>query len=316
MSNMNESEYLEILKSLNISGESLSTFYPQITEPIVPVSLSGTSAQDFFKWKKMRVDATILEPGDKVGKWVKLNLLEVVWVKILQELKNFGVPNTSIIKIKDELFNNSVDVLIENMDYVNKLIDKKFTDIEQAKQIKSLLLIFKTDSSIINSKYIKLLNPFTGIISEVLLKGASISLLIWKNEKQYDFEIDGMTLREKGSTNLEMVKAMPHLKIPINRIIAEFIIKNESHAQQFGLLLEQEQEVIEALRDNTIKEIVIKKNSNEKELVMTTTQIVELKDNNARKFIHILGMNQYNEIRVVTRNNKHIILENKKKKRI
>ena len=280
----------------------------------MPVSQSGTSAQDFFKWKKMRVDS-LPDPGDKVGKWVKLNLAELLWVKILQALKDFGVSNTDIIKMKDELFMNGFDLLTEDMDYTNNLIDKNFTDPDQAKQIKSFLWIYKTNPSLIDPKHIKLINPFTGILSEVLLLGTNISLLISKNIKQYKLEIEGMTFREKNATDLEMVKAMPHLKIPINTIIADFIVTNESHAKYFGLLLEQEQEVIKALRNSMIKEIIIKKNNNE-ELVMTTTQIVEFKDNNARKFIHMLGMNEYNEIRVVTRNDKHIIIENKKNKKI
>lgn len=314
MNNMTESQYLEMVKSLDISEESLSKFYPQVTEPIVPVSALGISAYDFFKWKKMRVDTTVLEPGDKVGKWVKLNLVEVVWVKIIEVLKDFGVPNTTIIKIKDELFSYRFEQ-IEDIDLANNLIDQNFADKKLANQIKSLLLLFNTNPSLIDSKFMKLVNPFTGIISEVLLKGANISLLIWKNKKQYDFEIEGMTLREKGSTNLEMVKAMPHLKIPINTIIADFIVTNESHAKQFGLLLEQEQEVLKALRDDTIKEIIIKKNNTE-ELLIITTEVVELKENNARKFINMLGIRDYNEIRVVTRNDKHIIIENKKKKKI
>ena len=85
--------------------------------------------------------------------------------------------------------------------------------------------------------------------------------------------------------------------------------------KEITLISDKEIEILEAIRNKEVTEITIKKDNDEK-LVFTTTKRSELKYENIETLKRILRMNEFDDVRVVLRNNKHIYLENKTRKKL
>lgn len=107
----------------------------------------------------------------------------------------------------------------------------------------------------------------------------------------------------------------PHITLSLNELIAEYLldIKYEKINIEFGLITNKEIEILEAIRNKEITEITINKGENES-LTYTCTKRSELKDEQVQMIKRLLRMNEFNDVRVVLRNDKHIYLENKTRK--
>ncbi|UPT69038.1 MAG: hypothetical protein M0D57_10635 [Sphingobacteriales bacterium JAD_PAG50586_3] len=148
-------------------------------------------------------------------------------------------------------------------------------------------------------------------IVEILLGGARLSLLYSKE----GIKIDGSRNATKGLLKeIEEFKTKPFICIPLNNLIEEFIEfdKTETLSREFGLFSETEESVIKALRNDDVKEIQIRKsNENEPTIIQITKR--EITGEKVRMIKRLLGMNDFDEMRVVLRNDKHIFIESKSK---
>ena len=116
---------------------------------------------------------------------------------------------------------------------------------------------------------------------------------------------------------MDAVKDQTHLSLCLNELIAEYLldIKCERINKEFGLISEQEIEILAAIRNKEITEININKGHNEV-LSFIVTKRSELKDDQVQTIKRLLRMNEFDDVRVVLRNDKHIYLENKTRKKI
>jgi hypothetical protein len=300
--------------------ENIERYAPLIRTSAVPLSFTGVNARTFFAWKQNGlVDLTILKKEDENGrKWIKLNLYEFVWIKMVQNMRDFGLPYEIIKSVKNELETKNY-LLIgqylegaekywrENTDYSDEKIVElkelfsKFSDI--------LCITYDEDDPYEQQKTIL----FDIIIKTIQLKSKS-SILIVKDNNEFKAKYvfyDGVEVLQPYI--LPTIRK-PHFEIPLLEIIEDFFNEPKSvqYGEELGLIDQKEKKVLEALRKNDFIELHIKLDQ-DNDLIIESINDGSITDEQATQVRKILGLNQYEEITLKYRNNKNLYFRNKKR---
>ena len=312
---LNENELIDAFKSLGASEQMLETYYPRINEPLVKPSDLDFGSREFFYWTHNRViDIPKAEKGQ--SRWTRLNLIQVVWIKVVRELRSFNFPFNHIVKIKEDLFQNAFQLIFSLIETDLDEIVNSIKDTKAQKLLRQVFLLSKENQKIFDEHLVASSTIISGLLSDILLFNRKIYLHLCSIGDEILMVIEGHTMQHASEANLIEIRKRTHLTISLNDLISEhlFDIKYEKMNKEFGLISEDELVVLESIRKKEVREIHITKDDNEK-LSYTTTSRSELKDDQVQMIKRILRMNEYDDVRVILRNEKHIYLENKKRRK-
>ena len=153
--------------------------------------------------------------------------------------------------------------------------------------------------------------------------GSMVCRLFFVNEKssiviakdRSDFKVTFLTSATFDETrNLnDPLLELTHLEIPIRVFFEEFLedSKSEKFIESFELLNLREKKVIEAIRKKDFKEITIRMNQSDKNMIIEVEKDGDLLEQKAREVRRILGLNEYEEVTIKYRNDKHLYFKNK-----
>ena len=241
------------------------------------ISDLGVTSRVFSNWKLKNIIPKVDE-----RQWVRLNLFEYFWIQIIKDFRALGLPLKLIEKVKDQLFNHLSfkEVFFDEQDVFQEEIlrdNKRFITDEEFEQIKSDMINNRDDENV--SSFLNASVPlFYGIVISVLLDHADIKLTINQDGEvgfiQEDLEI--------GTYVLEAIKTGPLVILSLKRYLYTLMSEptQVSTAQQLGLLNEVESEVIKAMRENNLKELVINfdPKGNHKDLTYTWEKSIKQED--------------------------------------
>lgn len=295
-----------------IGLKEIQLLYPKIQDRIIPLTNTDISARVFFNWKaKKLIDLAEFEKND----WVRLNIFQYVWLKIIEELRYFGVSLSNIKKVKEFLFTSTLDPVLEDS---TKLIEalKNNPSIlkEQIEATERIVSELKERGGLPSELKIIETNLGAEIIS-TLIRGTNASLVILVKG---DNILVNLTSFNSKSDIDELLTIYPNIQIPLKRIIGE-IFEHEENAtaiETLGLINVEEKQVLDALRDRSFKEITIK-NSIEKKTGKNSLAIEVLKEadlideQKIKQIKRMLGLNEFSEIVLKLRNDKHVYIKNK-----
>ena len=290
--------------------------YSRIFERRVPLSLSQVNKRNFHYWKEEGLIDWTAEKEDDKRSWVRLNVYDFVWIKIVQYARDFGIPLETIRAFKNELFKVIADEFETNSDEFKRIINELNHDDAKIAEIDAYIEIVKSErDDIIEAGQLHLISIFGSIISECIWKGSQLSIVFKKKKDAYTFDFVGYSevLKINLPYNQELFN-QPTLIIPLNVIINEFMGEpnNTSNLNYWGFLNAKENRVIDAIRNDDYQSIQIKRNGKE-DFVIEATKDVDLKDEKAKEIQRILGLKEYEEINLVYRNAKHVFVRNKKR---
>ncbi len=309
----------EATKIFNLFGASFADFekqYPKIMEPLAKPSSLDFTAREFFYWcDKGVIDVPKLK--DAQSPWTRLNLLDVIWIRIVKELRKFNFPFPSIVKIKDDLFQNIFLKMLDLNDDEISLILNEIEDDDVKKIFHQIIIQAKKNPELLKKQFGPLVSPIGALLAEILLLNRVINIHLCKIEEDFIIVFEGYSLQPTSQDTLDALKSSTHLSLCLNELIAEHLldVKCEKINKDFGLISDQEIEILAAIRNKEITEITINKGHNEK-LSFIVTKRSELKDDQVQTIKRLLRMNEFDDVRVVLRNDKHIYLENKTRKKI
>ena len=311
-----EEQSSKILETIGVSFTNFEKFYPRIVEPLAKPSELNLTAREFFYWcDKKIIDIPKSEDGQ--SPWSKINLLDVIWIRIVKELRRFNFPFSSLVKIKEDLFQN---IFLKILDLDNSQIESLLEKIkgDDVKNVFSKLIKqAKKDPDALKKQFGPIVCPMGALLADILLFNRKIHLHICKVGEDFPIVFEGYSLQYTSQETLDAIKDQTHLSLCLNELIADHLldVKCEKINIEFGLISEQELEIIEAIRNKEITEITIKK-EHDKPLIFSCTKKSELRDEDVYKIKRLLRMNEFDEVRVVLRNDKHIYLENKTRKKL
>ena len=241
------------------------------------ISDLGVTSRVFSNWKIKNIIPKVDE-----RQWVRLNLFEYFWIQIIKDLRALGLPLKLIARVKDQLF---FRLTFREAFFDDKGVFREeslrdsigFISDEEYEQIKSELINNSHDENV--SSFLNASIPiFYGIVISVLLDHADIKLTIDK-----DGEIDFIKEDHKMINEVnKAIKTGPLVILSLKRYV--YMLMSEptqvSTAQQLGLLNEVESEVIKAMRENNLKELVINfdPKGNHKDLAYTWEKSIKQED--------------------------------------
>lgn len=315
-SDIEEKEVLGLLKGIGLSVELIEEYYPMVFEPIGKPSQLDLSAREFFYWTdKGVIDLEKAEEGQ--SPWSRLNLFEILWIRIVKELRSFNIPFAPIVLLKNDFFGSILKELRDDPEFILSEIKKQHKDPAVIKFITKLMGANEIENDD-TPKEIKILFSFIAfIVAEIFFQKSNISLIVYKDKSEFCFTFEGFRNQHLIQKELDDIKGRTHLTLNLRNIVAEYLMEPELEQlnEEFGFVTEEEKELIKVIRDKQVKEIHIKKDDNEV-LTYTATSKKEIRDDQVLMIKKLLRMNEFDDVRVVLRNDKHLYIENKKKVKI
>lgn len=309
----------QILKELEASLSKLGTslkqvehLYPKINESFMPLSITGVSPRTYFHWKKSGL-ITHSTSNDEQRSWVRINLIEYVWIKIIQIMRDFGIPLETIKETRDMMFTNILKLINTDKDAIIEFFEKEGSmgteKIESAKKIFDLISEIKD----IPEEF-EIYNTIIGsLVCELLIKNDKGSILITKNQGRFD--VGYFSFKKIGDFQKIILPLLesPHIQIPIKKLIEDFFDdpKSEKYVDSFELLNLKEKKVIDAIRKKDFKEIIIKQDGKDESIIIEVEKDGAIMDQKAKEVKRILGLNEYSEVTIKFRNDKHLYFKNK-----
>jgi hypothetical protein len=292
--------------------EKIEKELPRIFERKASLKSMDINKRNFFHWKKEGVIDWGSEKENDKRSWIRLNIYDFTWIKIVQTAREFGIPLSVLKQMKDELFLNYIDYILNEkeifLEYQRKILGKTEAEIEDVK----LFLEFASQQTIdIESDERHLVTIFGSMIHEMILTQNEVAILFYWGKAGFKFDFLVHVENEPmSSTNLNIL-CKPVLIIPIRSFIKEFLedASNSSNLEYWGFISPREKKVLEAIKSKDFKSINIKLNPDQS-IIIEGTEEIDLRDTKAKDVRRILGLKEYDEITVKYRNDKHVFIKN------
>ncbi len=293
---------------------SLDEFSNFLFTPIVPiqdiVDFEGEPINKLFPyWRRHG-----LLPFIPKGKWnVKISFSQLIWLRILDTFREFGVSLETSKKVCDYFFKDAYD---DNLPKLNLLERKKILELQQSDFYHS-----PTESSELN-----LINQMLG--DEILLYGLKFEInyltkLITDFLSLGQGDV-GFVIDRKGNVikyahdkyfshrSFSFDVMAPHLRISISHYISEFVDNKELRTLYFHVMLnEQEKQVLKAMREKNVTINITK--SDDQTISLKTTSMGTFPEASAKIVREVLGLQNYEEITINTRDEKTLTFKRTKK---
>ena len=305
----------EVEARLRESGnlmEQVEKIYPKITECYMPLSITGVSARTYLHWKSKGLISES-KTNDEQREWVRLNLIDYVWVKIIQIMRDFGVPIETIRQTKDLLFSNFLTVLVpDKEDYLNFLRTESDVDPEKIQSISELIDLASEAMENNPEEFDVHVTILGSMIIDLLIKDDRGSIIIAKNGKEFDISFFSYKTLDDFKSAIMPLLESPHIQIPIRKLMVDFFDdpKSDKYVDSFELLNFKEKKVIDAIRKKDFKQIIIKQDPAEESIIIELERDGDILDQKAKDVKRLLGLNEYSEVTIKYRNDKHIYFKN------
>jgi hypothetical protein len=304
--NLNEQEIKDIATLIKRSWEDIRFIYPRIADEIIPLSKTGIPARTFYHWKQAElIDYESFEKSY----WIRLNIFQYVWLKLIEELRYFGVSLSYIRSIKDFAFSNLLDSLQSDPDlFKNQEGNFQKTPEEQDAFDRSINALRKHGG--LPEEFAVIGTRLGAEILSALMRGTQSSLVVVKIEGEMVVDFTSFDSSREIDT---LIGSHTNLQIPLKKILDNFFGEtgNEKNLLLMGLITREEKMILDAVRLNKYKEIIIKRDG-KKKLRIEGIQDKDVIDEQKIKLIkRILGFNEYQEITLTYRNDKHVYLKSK-----
>ena len=202
----------------------------------------------------------------------------------------------------------------KNLEY-NKdlLLKKKLAGVISEKEEATLKWV---EERLLDDKFLYVLkydiNYLTNLIINSLETKEQAGILIF---------LDGEVLEQVGDfyfnhNNISLDKRKPHIYFSISYLLEEFINQNELQTLLLPQILNDDEKlVLKEIRTSNVKELYIKKGNDGQFRIDITTERIVTGDEVA-ELKKIFGLGNYEEVTLVTRDEKTIVFKNTKKKRL
>jgi hypothetical protein len=240
------------------------------------------------------------------GKWRKFNLVEFVWLKMVIKLREFNVPIEKIKWIKENLVQDIPVPEFLAQEQVAEIMIKLASE-DKRDAIMKLL----KDKKIIDLLSSETMNLFETMIMDIISFKNSYSILIGPTEF--------IPLKHSALESLSDLKEFNDLlrgsfiSISVSEILRDYLIGEieVKEKNKLALLTEEEEKVLEVLRQDNLKSVMIKYGHDKEIDLLEIVKVVKI-DKRAR-LIDFIMTHGYQDITIKTQNGEIVYCENKQK---
>lgn len=254
-----------------------------------------------------------LLPFFQKGKWsIEISFAQLIWLRILDTFRQFGVPLESSKKACDYFFKDAYDIGLpeKNLKANKDLIEKKNTagtsSEEDVKLLEQIIKMLDDDVLLYGLKFE--INFLTMLITDCIASETDAGFMVFPDGDVYEY------LGEKYFTHRkkELDLTKPHIRLSVRHYLKEFIIDDDLQKIFIPTILDDnEKEVLKVLRQNNTS-ITIKKQNGEIVKIESSKEGT-ITESKAREIRNILGLRNYEEITISTRDEKTLTFKKVKK---
>ncbi|WP_333809275.1 hypothetical protein [Flavobacterium sp.] len=259
---INVADYFSIL-------EKAPYLFDKIQEKVFLKTEIDIVYSDIKNWERFDL-LSECDESDK-GNWNKISYSEYVWIKIVEQLKDFGSSNEEILLLKNHLVSKfKVKDYILLFDKVKNTIGEK--DFEVYSQLYN-------DLNEVDSNQNLNFNILDILIVNIIYTSEQLSLFIRKDDSYYFLPFSETMLQEYSNSGIRSLVDdflnFPFYNIPISSYVSKFLSnKNDVKYNSFTMILtEQESKLLKIIRKNfqKIKQLKVKYKTGNIELIEVTT---------------------------------------------
>jgi hypothetical protein len=283
---------------------SLTDFEQFLFEKLVPLKdlqdFEGKPMEKIFPyWRRHG-----LLPFVGKGQWLRLSFAQLLWVRILDTLREFSYPQEDTKAVCNYFFKDAYDHNLpeKNLKANQAVLLKKLRAgtiteeerdflerINRALKDETLLYLLKFD-----------INYLTNLLTDCLASGEEAAILIFRGGRV------GELLGGVYSTHSDFAvdPREPHLYLSLTHLLTAYIDSEElSTILMPQLLNDDEKKVLRELRTSNVREINITLSQGEVKRI-ESTKSGTISSEQAREIKRILGLQNYERITLDTRDEK------------
>jgi DNA-binding transcriptional MerR regulator len=282
------------------------TLNQKIKERIFTIKDIGVN----YRWLDHWSSKGLLLNSYNKHKWKKFNLIEFVWIRVILKIREFNMSLKTVSAVKELLeYEFTVENLVKNPDVNFNEVITQFATSEHSQAVRKLLIEPEIKRNIEEMRF----NFLEVMITDILLLGNCYSIII---------NPDGEIIPVKYSF-IELISDIPEfiniinrsfVSISITEILRDYIIDKElvhSYKKRLALLTEEEAIVLNTIRQDDLKSVIIKFDANNK--LNFLEEVKESKVDKAARLAELIMSKGYQDITIKTQNGSIVYCENKKK---
>lgn len=218
------------------------------------IGVNGKVMNDWIKY-------SLVDETKEKGTWRKYTLKEAIWIKLIEELRFFGIPLKTIKIIKSDFYDTNQDLLKEAITFFKSNKEKNETYRIVYESYKSIQLAFPDQQS---KGFLNYINPFSTIIAHTL-SGSINPVFIYSNENEGFFNIGDMPIKgeeveQKKREFEKIISTQSFVLINIKSLIVKFFNDEKEGVDinfYLGLMNTKEKQLIEQIRSSNYSKITI-----------------------------------------------------------
>ena len=278
-----------------------------LTEKQFTLASIGLTDKIAFDWTR---SGLYLEEKTSKGRR-KYNAIEYVWLRMVKELREFGLPYDAIRNLRS--------FVLQKIDIQKMLLEIMGAEVESDEDLKAIQKTLKKSfaskeqlkSAVVEAEGSLVDTVLCTLIHETIISKTNAHLLIKK---------DGSTIVTDGEPidddiNYGDMLNGPYISFPLRHVLTDFIARedlmNTVFAEEIIDLTSDEEKVLELLRQGNLVSLNIKFANKEIKLIETEEEI-DLKDVKG-KLVDYIKRNSYQEITYKTEKGKIVSMKRKTK---
>ena len=264
-----------------------------IDERRIPLRLTGVTSRNLVTWKKKN----LFDYPDNLR--VKLNFKELLWLKIIQTLRNFGV-SLNVIKTLKVILDEEIDISDSVQIYKSKIMSGLMNELKEKKysegELKEIESIFEKQGleELMKSQSFGF-SLMDLLISVMIATRSRIGILLSDDNKCIPWMDQVFDINE----NTQSFWQNSHLFISFNKFLVDFLLDEgiNDFLLPYEILMPEEKKILDYIRDKEYKSIEIRFNDQRKPEMLKLTKINDPHE----RIVDVLSKNDYAQITVTKR---------------
>jgi DNA-binding transcriptional MerR regulator len=298
------------LENLLASGKHLATEHPdifqEISEPRYSIGDIGLNARILNYWEKKGLFIKEHDPRRRK----KFDLVDSIWMKMIQKLRQFDISLDAINNIKEIL------------------ISKPEINEHNKEAIENILIALRSEDERDTVRLLMQSKEFTQMMEKIelnLLQVVVMDALILRNQFSFIVNAEGELMPFKMN-EIEFLMEQEewrklfcnsHVTISVNELLEGLVEElGEEEASNVRILSDCEVQVLNAMREDGVKtvEINISQDGSRKAEKILLTKQEDIDD--SKRLSELMLRNKYEDITVKGENGKIVYCERKEKRKI
>src|SRR5579862_2887474 len=296
---------------------SIPEFEDLLFKRNISVEEAGIDPTIFAFWRRQGLIDFVAE-----RKWARLSYVQVIWLKVLLTLRDFGVSVAKLKSIHKHFFvlaykNQLAKRIFEDIktDLTRKKDEGTINSIENSK-LEEILMVLR-DRKLLYV-YSREITYFSELVRVCLQSGAETGILVFVDGSVAEYFAGRYRYLDENGEYWPLLEKLPfhppYIFLPIAYFLDEFLSDEalSKYIPELNILTEDEQLVLREMRDKNVSEISITfENGKPKRFDFTRSGTINDKD--AAEIREILRIKNYERITLDTRNEKSLSFKRTRK---